>query len=62
MPDINSASIGLSLVRAASNALQIGPITMGATKPLHIITESTTARGILNLTAIAAKQSIEMEK
>ncbi|CAI3956029.1 MULTISPECIES: NADP-dependent malic enzyme [Commensalibacter] len=58
MPCLDSASIGLSLSRVVGDALQIGPITLGATKPLHILTESTTARGIVNLAMIAIKQSL----
>ncbi|CAI3954627.1 EutD and phosphobutyryltransferase) (Pta) (PDB:1QZT) (PUBMED:28754323) [Commensalibacter communis] len=58
MPCLDSANIGLSLSRVVGDALQIGPITLGATKPLHILTESTTARGIVNLAMIAIKQSL----
>lgn len=58
MPCLDSASIGLSLSRVVGDALQIGPITLGATKPLHILTENTTARGIVNLAMIAIKQSL----
>lgn len=58
MPCLDSASIGLSLSRVVGDALQIGPITLGATKPLHILTESTSARGIVNLAMIAIKQSL----
>lgn len=58
MPCLDSASIGLSLSRVVGDALQIGPITLGATKPVHILTESTSARGILNLAMIAIKQTL----
>lgn len=62
MPDLDSANIGFSLTRVVGDALQIGPITLGATKPLHILTESTTARGIVNLTAVAIRQSLRALK
>lgn len=59
MPNLDAANIGFSLSRVVGDGLQIGPITLGATKPLHILTENTTARGIVNLTAIAIRQSFE---
>lgn len=59
MPDLDAANIGFSLSRVVGNGSQIGPITLGVTKPLHILTENTTARGIVNLTAIAVRQSLK---
>lgn len=58
MPSLDAANIGFSLSRVVGNGLQIGPITLGTTKPLHVLTENTTARGIVNLTAIAIRQSL----
>ena len=59
MPSLDAANIAFSLSRVVGNGLQIGPITLGTTKPLHVLTENTTARGIVNLTAIAVRQSFE---
>ncbi|CAK7192796.1 NADP-dependent malic enzyme [Commensalibacter sp. Nvir] len=59
MPNLDAANIGLSLSRVVGDALQIGPVTLGTTRPLHILTESTTTRGIVNLAAIAVKQSMK---
>lgn len=59
MPNLDAANIGFSLSRVVGDGLQIGPITLGSTKSLHILTENTTARGIVNLTAIAVRQSLE---
>jgi malate dehydrogenase (oxaloacetate-decarboxylating)(NADP+) len=32
----------------------VGPILLGADKPVHILTQTATVRGILNMTALAA--------
>ena len=40
-------------------ALAVGPILIGTSRPAHILTPSVTARGILNMTAIAAVEAQE---
>lgn len=62
MPSLDAANIGFSMSRVVGNGLQIGPITLGTTKPLHVLTENTTARGIVNLTAIAIRQSLRKKQ
>jgi malate dehydrogenase (oxaloacetate-decarboxylating)(NADP+) len=37
--------------------LQVGPILMGARQPAHILTPSITARGIVNMTAVAVAEA-----
>ena len=39
---------------AASGGVTVGPILLGADKPVHILTQTATVRGILNMTALAA--------
>jgi malate dehydrogenase (oxaloacetate-decarboxylating)(NADP+) len=53
-PDIESASLMKNAVRVLSGGLQVGPILMGFNDLAHIVTPSTTARGILNVAALAA--------
>jgi malate dehydrogenase (oxaloacetate-decarboxylating)(NADP+) len=36
-----------------SDALPVGPILLGAARPAHILTPSVTARGVVNMTALA---------
>jgi len=45
------------LLKTVANALPVGPILIGAAKPAHILTTSTTARGVVNMTAIAAVEA-----
>jgi malate dehydrogenase (oxaloacetate-decarboxylating)(NADP+) len=42
-----------------ADTFPVGPILMGAAKPAHILTPSVTARGIINMTAVAVAQAQE---
>ncbi len=53
-PDIDSANIGYNLLKTiAGNNIAIGPILLGAAKPAHILTPSSSVRRIVNMTALA---------
>jgi len=53
MPDIDSANIAYNLLKtAAGGGIAIGPVLLGAAKPVHILTPSTTVRRIVNMTAL----------
>ena len=56
-PNIDSANIAYNLVKATGEAVTVGPMLLGLEKPLHIAVPSTTARGITNLSAVAAMQA-----
>ncbi|WP_332814825.1 NADP-dependent malic enzyme [Ramlibacter sp.] len=52
-PDIDSANIAYNLLKtAAGGNIAIGPVLLGAAKPVHILTASTTVRRIVNMTAL----------
>lgn len=52
-PNIDSANIAYNLLKTgAGGNIAIGPILLGAAKPVHILTESTTVRRIVNMTAL----------
>ena len=53
MPSLDAANIGLTLLSAATEALLVGPVLMGMSKPIHVLVPSVTARGIVNMTALA---------
>ncbi len=53
MPNIDSANIGYNLLKmAAGGNIAIGPVLLGAAKPVHVLTASTTVRRIVNMTAL----------
>ena len=60
MPNLDAANISLTLLAAATEGLLVGPILLGMSKPLHVLTPAATARGIVNLTAIAVAQAAEV--
>jgi malate dehydrogenase (oxaloacetate-decarboxylating)(NADP+) len=59
MPNLDSANIGFNLLKAAADGLPIGPMLLGMTKPIHVVVPSVTARGIVNLSALAVVEAQE---
>jgi malate dehydrogenase (oxaloacetate-decarboxylating)(NADP+) len=57
MPSLDAANIAFNLLKAAGEGLQVGPMLLGMAKPIHVLVPSVTARGIVNLTALAAAQA-----
>jgi len=57
MPTLDAANIALTLLSAATEGLLVGPILLGMSRPLHVLTPSVTARGIVNITALAVNQA-----
>jgi malate dehydrogenase (oxaloacetate-decarboxylating)(NADP+) len=53
MPTLDAANISMNLLKAATDGLPIGPMLLGMSKPIHVLTPSVTARAILNLSALA---------
>ena len=54
MPDFDAANIAFNLMKQLADGLPVGPILAGAARSVHILTPSVTARGILNMSAVAA--------
>ena len=53
-PGIDAANIAYNLLKtAAGGNIAIGPVLLGAAKPVHILTASATVRRIVNMTALA---------
>ena len=53
MPNLDAANISFNLLKAAAgDGITIGPILLGAAKPVHVITPSSTVRRIANMTAL----------
>ena len=52
-PGIDAANIAYNLLKtAAGGGIAIGPVLLGADKPVHILTASATVRRIVNMTAL----------
>ncbi len=59
MPNIDAANITYNVMRVtAGNGISVGGILLGAAKPVHIMSRSSTMRRIVNMTAVAAVDAI----
>jgi malate dehydrogenase (oxaloacetate-decarboxylating)(NADP+) len=55
MPNVEAANITYNLLKMVSGeGVTVGPLLLGATKPVHILTPAATVRRIINMTAVAA--------
>jgi len=53
LPNIDAANISYNLLKtAAGGGIAIGPVLLGAAKPVHILTPSATVRRVINMTAL----------
>ena len=59
MPTLDAAHIAFSLLKAAADGLPVGPLLLGMSKPIHVLVPSVTARGIVNISAVAAQAAAQ---
>ncbi|TDR31174.1 NADP-dependent malic enzyme [Hydromonas duriensis] len=58
LPNIDAANIAYNLLKtAAGRNVAVGPILLGANKPVHVLTSSTTVRRIVNMAALSVVQA-----
>jgi len=58
-PNLDAGNTAFQLTRVIADALPVGPILIGPAKPAHVLAPSVTARGIVNMTAIAAVEAAD---
>ncbi|AWN42441.1 NADP-dependent malic enzyme [Methylobacterium durans] len=56
-PNLDAANIAFQFAKVLADALPVGPLLIGPSKPAHILTPSVTARGIVNITAAAVVEA-----
>ncbi len=61
-PNLDAANIAYQFAKMLSDALPVGPILLGVAKPAHILTGSTTSRGVVNMTAVAVVEAQDMAR
>jgi len=60
MPNIDAANISYNLLKMTSGeGVTIGPILLGAARPVHVLTSTATVRRLVNMTALAVVESME---
>jgi malate dehydrogenase (oxaloacetate-decarboxylating)(NADP+) len=53
LPNIDAANIAYNLLKtAAGGGIAVGPVLLGARKPVHVLTASATVRRLVNMTAL----------
>ena len=63
MPTLDAANISFNVLKtAAGGGITIGPILLGAARPVHILTPTATVRRIINMTALAAVDALAQRK
>jgi malate dehydrogenase (oxaloacetate-decarboxylating)(NADP+) len=59
MPTLDAANIAFNLLKtAAGDGVTIGPILLGAARPVHILTASATVRRLVNMSALLAVDAL----
>ncbi len=58
MPNVDAANIAFNMLKvAAGGGITVGPILLGAAKPVHILTPNASVRRIVNMTALAVVEA-----
>jgi malate dehydrogenase (oxaloacetate-decarboxylating)(NADP+) len=63
LPNLDAANILMGVLKiTGSKGVTIGPILLGAAKPVHILTPQATMRRVVNMTALAVADFAAMAK
>jgi malate dehydrogenase (oxaloacetate-decarboxylating)(NADP+) len=55
MPTLDAANISFNLLKiTAGEGITVGPMLLGAAKPVHILTPTATVRRLVNMAALAS--------
>ncbi|MFN2110950.1 MAG: phosphate acyltransferase, partial [Anaerolineae bacterium] len=62
MPNVDAAHIAFNLIRILGEGVAVGPILVGAARPVHVVNQSISVRGLVNMSAVTvAKAQMESE-
>jgi len=63
MPTLDAANIAFSLLKtAAGEGLTLGPLLLGAAKPVHVLTPTATVRRIVNVAALLSVEAAHLRQ
>ena len=57
MPSLDAANITFNALRMLADGVAVGPMLVGMGQPAHILQETVTVRGIVNMTALAVVEA-----
>ncbi len=61
MPTLDAANISFNLLKtAAGDGVTVGPLLLGAARPVHILTPTATVRRIVNMTALLSVEAAQL--
>jgi len=53
LPTLDAANIAFNMLKVLGDGLSVGPILLGAGRPAHVVSDTITVRGLVNITALA---------
>ena len=60
LPNLDAANILFNVLKmTGGNGVTVGPILLGAARPVHVLTPSATVRRVVNMTALAVADAAE---
>ena len=59
MPNIDAAHIAMNIIKTLGDGISVGPLLLGAAKPVHVVTNSVSVRGLVNVSALAVVSAQE---
>ena len=57
MPNVDAANIAYNLLKMLGGGATVGPILVGAAHSVHVVTQSATVRGLVNMSALAVARA-----
>ena len=57
MPNVDAANIAYNLLKMLGGGVTVGPILVGAARSVHVLTQSATVRGLVNMSALAVARA-----
>lgn len=58
MPSLDAASISFNLLKSLGGGQPVGPMLLGVKQPAYVANNSTTVRGLINMTALAVADAL----
>ena len=58
MPNVDAANISVNLLKILGGGVTVGPILLGMSKSAHVVAQSITVRGLVNMSAVVAVVSL----
>jgi len=57
MPNVEAANIAHNLLKMLGGGVSIGPILLGGARQAHVLSQTVTVRGLVNMTALACSRA-----